>query len=162
MKLKNALLGLSLTLAVVGTTGCAAAFRPRLATINVESQPDDVELRMAGRTVGRSSKPVGVPRIGHKRVQVHKEGYEQTSFVLQRRMNVGWAIWDIATCVVPVALCIPLYVDAVSGAWMGVKPDYQVSMHPEGQEASKSASTESGEGDRTSPRTGSATFASAD
>jgi hypothetical protein len=47
-----------------------------------------------------------------------------------KHLNAGWAVVDIATCVIPVALCIPLLVDAITGAWMDVDEQLRVRLSP--------------------------------
>jgi len=47
---------------------------------------------------------------------------------VKKRMNAGWLTADILTCVFPVALCIPILVDALTGAWYDVDDQYVATM----------------------------------
>ena len=46
-----------------------------------------------------------------------------------RGVATAWITLDVLTCVFPVALCIPLLVDALTGAWYDVS-DYHATMKP--------------------------------
>ncbi len=107
---------------------CAAAFRPSKATIDVSSSPVHASVVLGGNTLGVTPARVEVPRQGPSIVHVRKEGYEQGQFSLERRISTGWLIADVATCVIPVLLCIPLIVDGATGAWMNTEPSYAVSL----------------------------------
>ena len=120
------LMGLSLTL----LTSCAAVFRGSKATIQVSSEPTDAEVSVGGRTVGVTPGEAEVPRQGPSIVHVRKDGYTQGAFVLDRSVNAGWVVWDVATCIIPVMLCIPLLVDGVSAAWIDVDEHYRVRLTP--------------------------------
>jgi hypothetical protein len=112
-------------------TSCAAAFRGSKATIQVNSEPTEAEVSVGGRTVGVTPGEAEVPRQGPSIVHVRKDGYAQGEFVLDRNVNAGWVVWDVATCVIPVLLCIPLLVDGISGAWIDVDEHYRVRLTPE-------------------------------
>jgi hypothetical protein len=114
-------------------TSCAAVFRDSKATIHVSSEPAEAEVSVGGRAVGVTPGEAEVPRQGPSIVHVRKDGYAQSEFVLGRSVNAGWAVWDVATCVIPVMLCIPLLVDGVSGAWIDVDEDYNVRLAPDGR-----------------------------
>jgi hypothetical protein len=120
-----------LCLSVTLLPSCAAAFRGSKATIHVNSEPADAEVSVGGRTVGVTPGEAEVPRQGPSIVHVRKDGYAQSEFVLDRSVNAGWVVWDVATCVIPVMLCIPLLVDGVSGAWIDVDEQYKVRLIPE-------------------------------
>jgi len=111
--------------------GCAAAFRDSKATIHVASAPQGATVEFEGNVLGETPSEVLVPRQGVSVLQVKKPGYEQGHFTLQRHISTGWLLGDLATCVIPVALCIPLLVDGVTGAWMNVEPEYSVSLQPQ-------------------------------
>jgi hypothetical protein len=110
------------------STSCAAVFREPKATIHVSSDPSNAVIDLGGNTVGTTPGEAEVPRQGLNIVNVKKRGYEQSQFVLDRSMNTGWLVWDVATCVIPVMLCIPLLVDGVSGAWIDVEGEYSVTL----------------------------------
>ncbi len=121
---------LVVAIAVFCVSSCAAAFRPAKATIDVSSTPNDASVVLGGNTLGSTPTQVNVPRQGPSIVHVRKPGYEQAQFALDRQISTGWLIADIATCVIPVLLCVPLIVDGATGAWMNVETDYAVTLEP--------------------------------
>ena len=63
-------------------------------------------------------------------ITLTKGGYEEHHGVVKKQMNAGWLTLDIVTCVIPVALCIPILVDALTGAWYDVENHYTASLKP--------------------------------
>jgi hypothetical protein len=109
--------------------GCAAAFRGTKDTIHVESTPNGAELKANGRPVGQTPADLKVERNRSTELTLDKPGYETYHGIPKRKINAAWFTLDIATCVFPIALCIPLIVDAATGAWYDVK-NYHASMKP--------------------------------
>lgn len=109
--------------------GCAAAFRPPKDTIHVDSTPVGAEVKKGDTSVGLTPTEFPVDRKKSTELTISKSGYEQYKGIPRRHINGAWITLDIATCVFPVALCIPLLVDALTGAWYDVD-DYHASMKP--------------------------------
>lgn len=109
--------------------GCATAFRSTRETIHVESTPNGAELKANGRSVGQTPTDLKVERKRSTELTLEKPGYETYHGIPKRNINAAWLTLDIATCVVPVAFCIPLILDAVTGAWYDVN-NYHASMKP--------------------------------
>ncbi len=108
--------GLLLVLAL-STTGCAAVFRPNHQEVKIVSTPPDADVTSNGQAVGKTPATMDVKRRGVTPIKIVKAGYEDNIGVIQKKANAGWLTFDILTCALPVLLCIPLIVDAASGAW---------------------------------------------
>jgi hypothetical protein len=109
--------------------GCAAAFRGTRDTIHVESTPNGAELMANGRPAGQTPTDIKVERKRSTELTLEKPGYETYRGIPKRNINAAWLTLDIVTCVFPIALCIPLIVDAATGAWYDVN-NYHASMRP--------------------------------
>ncbi len=117
---------------LLSTCGCAAVFRDQKVRVHVESEPADADIRIDDQPVGKTPGDVEVDRSASTALKVSKPGYADSRGAVVKHLNAGWAIADVATCVIPVALCIPLLVDAISGAWMDVDERYRVRLEPPG------------------------------
>ncbi len=117
--------------ACAGSLGCAAVFRDSKTPVHVESDP-------AGATVaakeGSGATPfdVPVPRSGITELRVTMPGFEEHHGLVRKRVNGWWLTLDLTTCIVPVLLCVPLFVDAISGAWYDVDEKYRARLLPLG------------------------------
>lgn len=109
--------------------GCAAAFRPAKDTIQVESTPNGAEIRKNDRAAGVTPVEIEVERKKSTELTLNKPGYETYHGIPRRHINGAWITLDIATCAFPILLCIPLLVDALTGAWYDVD-NYHASMKP--------------------------------
>ncbi len=119
--------------ALIFSTGCAAVFRDSKVRVHVESDPGDAEVRQEDVTAsaGRTPTELEMERGGSTEISVSKPGYTTSRSSVPKKLNAGWAVADVATCVIPVALCIPLLVDALTGAWQDVEERYRVRLQPE-------------------------------
>jgi hypothetical protein len=115
----------------LGSSGCAAVFRDSKPPIHVVSDPPGGEVKITDKA---SSTPadVNVPRAGLTEVRVTMPGFHEHHGTVRKRMNGLWLTADLATCIVPVLLCVPLIVDAVTGAWYDVEPLYRARLQPLG------------------------------
>lgn len=112
-------------------SGCAAAFRSGKSPVVMASDPSGAEVRINnGQPKGVTPTEVQVYRNGTAAVSISKPGYEEHRGIVKKSLNPGWLAVDIVTCVFPVALCIPLLVDAVTGAWNDVTPEYSARLQP--------------------------------
>ncbi|HEY8075479.1 MAG TPA: PEGA domain-containing protein [Labilithrix sp.] len=129
MRLRACLLG-----ALVFSTGCAAVFRDSKVRVHVDSEPGgaDVQSEESPTNGARTPTEVELDRGGSTELTVSKPGYTTSHAAVPKKLNAGWAVADVATCVIPVALCIPLLVDALTGAWQDVDARYRVRLQPEG------------------------------
>jgi PEGA domain-containing protein len=132
---------LALLLFALPQLGCAAMFRERNARVRIESDPAGADAREGERWIGATPTEAVVKRRGSTTVTVTKAGFVQQSGRVRKRVNREWLILDIATCIP--ALCIPLVVDAVTGAWLNVDATYTATLEPEvaGATSSTTAST---------------------
>lgn len=126
------------TLVAFGQTGCAAVFRDRRPTVHVESEPAGGRVTMPALAASSSSPAsttpldVAVPRSGITEVRVQLAGFEEHHGSVRKHVNGWWLTADLATCIVPVLLCVPLLVDAISGAWVDVDRTYTARLVPRG------------------------------
>jgi hypothetical protein len=110
--------------------GCAAAFRGTKDNVTIESTPPGAEAKKGPRMLGITPARVEVERSGVTQVTLTKSGYEDHNGVVKKQMNAAWLTLDVLTCVIPVALCIPIIVDALTGAWYDVDARYVATMKP--------------------------------
>jgi hypothetical protein len=129
-----------LFLGSISLAGCAAVFRPSKDTILVDSTPAGADAKNADRAIGHTPTEVQVERKRSTEITLTKPGYEVTTIVPKRHINVAWISLDVLTCVFPVALCIPLLVDALTGAWYDVD-NYHATMKPGGAPGSAPSGT---------------------
>jgi PEGA domain-containing protein len=116
----------------LSTFGCAAVFRGTTDTITIDSAPTGAEAKKGGQRIGVTPTMYEADRSGVTQVSLSKPGYEEHNGTIKKRINAGWLTADILTCAFPVALCIPLIVDAISGAWFDLPKRYVASMKPSG------------------------------
>ncbi len=122
---------LALVAALFALGGCAAAFRSSKAPVRFETDPAGAEVRV-NREAARGPTPVEaeIARSGTTQIAIVKAGHEDHRGIVKKSLNPGWLTVDIITCVFPVALCIPLLVDAVTGAWHDLPSDYSAKLEP--------------------------------
>lgn len=105
-------------------------FRDSKVPVRVDSDPAGAEIVYGERVVGTTPMTPEMERNDPTSLRVTKQGYEVHRGAVPKHLNAGWAVADVATCVIPVALCIPLLVDAISGAWMDVDDTYRARLEP--------------------------------
>ena len=115
----------------LGTLGCAAVFRDGKSPVHVESDPAGASVE-AKEGAGATPLDVPVARAGITELRVTMPGFEEHHGLVRKRVNGWWLTLDLATCIVPVMLCVPLFVDAVSGAWYDVDERYRARLLPLG------------------------------
>jgi len=115
----------------LGQTGCAAVFRDSKSAVRVESDPPGASVSIGDR-VGPAPLEMSVPRSGLTEVRVTKNGFEENHALVRKHINGWWLTADLGSCIIPVMLCIPLLVDAISGAWYDVDPRYLARLAPLG------------------------------
>jgi hypothetical protein len=115
--------------AALGSTGCAAVFRESKPPVRFESEPAGAAASVTGHS-GPMPLEVPVPRSGLTEVRVTMDGFEEHRGLVRKRINGWWLTADLATCILPVMLCIPLLVDAISGAWVDVDKRYRARLVP--------------------------------
>jgi hypothetical protein len=115
----------------LGSLGCAAVFRDGKSPVRVESDPAGASVD-AKEGAGATPLVVPVPRSGITELRVTMPGFEEHHGLVRKRVNGWWLTLDLATCIVPVMLCVPLFVDAVSGAWYDVDEKYRAHLLPLG------------------------------
>lgn len=115
----------------VGSMGCATMFRESKPVVHVESDPPGAAVSVKQ---GAASTPIDVPvpRSGLTEVRLTMPGFEEHRGTVRKRVNRLWLTFDLATCIIPVMLCIPLFADAITGAWVDVDPRYRARLVPLG------------------------------
>lgn len=126
-------LGLAVLCLYLG--GCAAVFRDSKPKVRFESDPAGAEVRVGQSATGTTPAELPVERQGTSNVTMSKPGHADHHGIVKKKINAGWLAVDIVTCVFPVALCIPVLVDAISGAWFDVEKVYQAKLEPAGAPA---------------------------
>lgn len=114
--------------AVTPLTGCAAIFKGSKQDVRFVAVPEGSDVRIDSQYAGETPTTARVDRNSSQNIVVSKDGYEKQYVKVQRHPDVAWWIWDIATCAVPVLLCIPLGVDALSGAWFSLDDEVRVKL----------------------------------
>ena len=131
MRAASLIASLAVAAGALGSTGCAALFRESRPKIRIESDPPGAAASVKEKA---SSTPgeLEIPRKGLSEIRVTKAGYEEHNGVVRKHVNGLWLTADLATCIIPVLICIPLLVDAISGAWVDVDPIYRAHLVPLG------------------------------
>ena len=109
---------------------CAAVFRGSKEHVRIESTPAGAEASFGPRKLGATPVDVDVERSGTTQVTVVKQGYEDSFGTMNKSINPAWVTIDVLTCIIPVCLCIPILIDAISGAWYDVPERYSATMKP--------------------------------
>jgi hypothetical protein len=121
---------LLLAFLLLALTGCAAVFRDSHPKVRIDSEPNGAEARVRDTDPKPTPTEVEVDRSGTTDVVVSKPGYQESRGIIKKRINGGWIALDIVDCVIPVTLCIPLLVDAITGAWNDVQKEYHAKLEP--------------------------------
>jgi hypothetical protein len=117
----------------LGCFGCAAVFKGSTQPVSIDSVPNTAEVRINESYVGVTPHAAQVSRSSAPNIRVSKEGYADQTFQLHRQPDTPWFIWDIATCVIPIMLCVPLIADGLSGSWYTYEDQsYRVKLEPAG------------------------------
>lgn len=109
---------------------CAAVFRGSSDQVKIESTPAGAEATSGQTKIGATPVQFTVPRQGSTSITLVKQGYEDNIGTVEKGVNGAWVTLDVATCIIPVLLCIPLIIDAVTGAWIDVNERYAKEMKP--------------------------------
>lgn len=120
---------------------CAAVFRGTSDTVFIESNPPGATATQGPRQLGTTPTELKAQRSGVTQITLTKDGYDDHHGAVKKTMNGGWLALDIVTCIIPVAFCIPLLVDAVSGAWYDIEERYVAAMKPRAPGAAAPAET---------------------
>jgi hypothetical protein len=116
---------------LLSLTGCAAVFKGGKQEVVFHGAPAGADVKVDGAYAG--SLPEAVAKVDRDRppnIVITAEGFKEQYVHLQKKPDTPWWFWDIATCVVPVTLCIPALVDAISGAWYSYEDRYAVKLEP--------------------------------
>lgn len=113
----------------VSLFGCAAVFRGSKDHVVVDSDPAGAETKRGEQSLGQTPVSFDVPRKGMTQVTLTKKGYDEHHVAVTKKMNGAWLTLDIVTC--PLLICIPLLVDAVTGAWFDVDEKYVAHLTPQ-------------------------------
>jgi hypothetical protein len=116
--------------ACLAVSGCAAVFKGSTQEVRFDAVPQGADVRIESQYVGTAPLETELRRGDSPNVRVSKPGYADQTIHVQHHPDTPWFIWDIATCVVPVLLCIPVLVDAISGSWYSLEDEYRVKLDP--------------------------------
>ena len=111
-------------------SGCAWMFKGSKQDVRFTGIPDGADVRVDGQYAGALPTHAELSRNHAQNIQVSKEGYKDQYVQVKRSPDTAWWFWDIATCVLPITLCIPVLTDAISGAWMTLDDEVRVKLDP--------------------------------
>lgn len=114
----------------LSSTGCASVFRSGSQQVHVETDPAGADVFRGGRVVGKTPTDMEIERSGTTSMHLEKQGFSEHRGLVKKSINTGWLVADIITCVIPVLLCVPLFVDAITGSWMDVEKRYDAKLKP--------------------------------
>jgi hypothetical protein len=109
--------------------GCATVFQGQKQTVRITTEPV-ADVRRDGASIGATPIDYKVSRQHPSTLTLHQAGYEDAQVHFSRQADVGWFIWDIATCSIPITLCVPVILDAVTGSWFSYEEEYAVKLVP--------------------------------
>jgi hypothetical protein len=115
---------------VASQAGCAAVFDGTKQTVRITSDPP-ADIRRSGGSLGTTPRDLEIDRQQASTLTLHRDGYEEAQIRPRQQAQAGWFVWDIVTCVIPVTLCLPVLVDAVTGAWFSYEDEYAVKLVPQ-------------------------------
>jgi hypothetical protein len=121
---------LALVLIATHATGCAAVFKGGRQDVTFRALPEGADVSQDGRYLGAAPTTASIDRDRPPNITVSAPGHADGHVYLQKKADTPWFFWDIATCVVPVTLCIPVLVDAISGAWYSYEDSVTVKLAP--------------------------------
>lgn len=124
----RALIGIGLLL--LTSTGCAAVFKGSKQEVRFVAIPGESDVRIDGQFKGATPTTAELDRDRSQNVVVSKDGFKEQSVQVRKHNDTPWFFWDIGTCVIPITLCIPVLVDAISGAWYSFDDEYRVKLEP--------------------------------
>jgi hypothetical protein len=116
---------------LLSLTGCAAVFKGGKQEVIFHGAPEGADVKVDGAYAG--ALPEATAKVDRDRppnILITSPGFKEQYVHLQKKPDTPWWFWDIATCVVPVTLCIPALVDAISGAWYSYEDRYAVKLEP--------------------------------
>lgn len=119
---------LFMAVALASTTGCATVFRRSYSKVHFESEPNGAQAKIGQTEAKPTPVDLEIERSGTTGVVITKQGYADHRGVVKKKLNGGWVAADVISCFW--ALCIPLLIDAISGAWMDVTPSYNAKLEP--------------------------------
>ncbi len=112
------------------TVGCATVFDGTKQTVRFSAVPEGADVRVEGKFLGQAPTEADLERGRTQNVVMTKAGFEEQRVQVRTQPSMGWFFWDIGSCVFPIALCIPVIVDAISGAWFHFDDEYRVKLDP--------------------------------
>lgn len=122
----------SCLLTLLGTTsGCAAVFRSEKETVSFASVPTGAQVEIEEGQRRTELIAPGTAQLARKDatyVTIRSPGHQTHHGSVSKSVSIGWALADTLTC--PITLCIPLMIDAFTGAWVDVEPTYERRLEP--------------------------------
>lgn len=110
---------------LVTSGGCGTIFSPPSQTVNIQSEPQGVELYLDGQPLGETPLELEVDRdtFGSKMVMLKKEGYETKQFHLKKTIN--------SVSILNFTLLTPWTTDAFTGNMIEYSPrHYYIELKP--------------------------------
>ncbi|MEH0155124.1 caspase family protein [Limibacter armeniacum] len=103
-----------LYLVSISCIGCATIFKGTHATklISVDSSPDNANVYLDGRYVGRTPTRISVRQKKSHKITFEKDGYETANYYLGRHIQAGYVVLDIFAL-----FPYGMLTDLITGAW---------------------------------------------
>ena len=111
MRLAKVFLCLVGLFAVLAMSGCATLFNNKTPSVDIASDPADVEVYVDGHYFGTTPVAVDMSIRKEHVITFRKEGYKDKSFQVSRFVGFGWVVLDV------LAGLVPIIVDAATGDW---------------------------------------------
>ena len=118
---------LLIAIALATGTGCAAVFRSSKSKVHVVSEPAGAEAKVKNSEPKQTPADLDVERKAPG-IVITKQGYAEHRGSVRRRVSAPWLLLDLATCLF--TFCIPLAIDAGTGAWLDVASVYSARLEP--------------------------------
>lgn len=99
---------LAITLLV---SGCATILKGSSETVSFNSNPAGATVLIDGSPVGKTPTQLSLASKNSYKIEIKKDGYEPSNFILSNKVGAGWVILDVICGVVPVVI------DLVTGSF---------------------------------------------
>ncbi len=99
-------------------SGCASIFKGPNDRIRLNSNPVGADIYINGDFAGKAPLRFSLKASKSYIIEFKKDGYTSCTYHVNSEIGAGWIILDIIAGLIPVAI------DAVTGSWYYLEPDY--------------------------------------
>jgi len=97
--------------------GCATLFAHKTTAVSMNSNPTGAEVWIDGNRAGTTPVTIDLDHKSEHVVVFIKEGYEEVSCRLNRKVGAGWVVLDV------LGGLFPIVIDAATGSWHSLDAD---------------------------------------